>query len=67
MEVGCAACIQFETNAAANPKDTQTLELLGELYMLTDNFKKTEEINRKLIAISPNNPAFQGNSVGSLT
>ena len=51
---------QFETNAAANPKDTQTLELLGELYMLTDNFEKTEEVTEKLIAISPNNPAYQG-------
>ena len=55
-----ALVAQFETNAAANPKDTQTLELLGELYMLTDNFEKTEEITEKLIAISPNNPAYQG-------
>ena len=50
---------QFETNAAANPKDTQTLELLGALYTLTNNFEKTAEITEKLIAISPNNPAYQ--------
>ena len=54
-----ALLAQFETNAAANPMDTQTLELLGELYMLTDNFEKAEEITEKLIAISPNNPAYQ--------
>jgi len=55
-----ALLTQFETNAAANPTDTQTLELLGELYMLTNNFEKTEEITEKLIAISPNNPTYQG-------
>ena len=58
---------QFETNVAANPKDTQTLELLGELYMLTDNFEKTEAITEKLIAISPNNPAYQGMQLDRLT
>ena len=51
---------QFETNTAANPKDTQTLELLGELYTLTENFEKRKEITEKLIAISPNNSAYQG-------
>ena len=50
---------QFETNAAANPKDTQTLELLGGLYTLTDNIEKKEEITEKLLAISPNNPVYQ--------
>ncbi|MYA71021.1 tetratricopeptide repeat protein [Candidatus Poribacteria bacterium] len=50
---------QFETNAAANPKDTQTLELLGALYTLTNNLEKTAEITEKLIAISPNNSAYQ--------
>ena len=58
---------QFETNAAANPKDTQTLILLGELYTLTDNFEKTREITEKLIAISPNNPAYQSMRLGLLT
>ena len=57
---------QFETNAAANPKDTQTLELLGELYTLTGNYKKTEEITEKLIAISPNNPAYQSMQLDQL-
>ena len=50
---------QFEKNAETNPKDTQTLELLGKLYTLTDNFKKREEITERLIALSPNNPAYQ--------
>ena len=58
---------QFETNAAANPKDTQTLVLLGELYTLTDNFEKTREISEKLITISPNNPVYQGMRLGLLT
>ena len=62
-----ALLAQFETNAAANPTDTQTLELLGELYMLTDNFEKTAEITEKLIAISPNNPAYQGMQLDRLT
>ena len=62
-----ALLTQFETNAAANPTDTQTLELLGELYMLTDNFEKTEEITEKLIAISPNNPAYQSMQLDRLT
>ncbi|RKU18681.1 hypothetical protein C6503_09090 [Candidatus Poribacteria bacterium] len=57
---------QFETNATTNPKDTQTLELLGELYTLTDNFEKTREITKRLIAIAPNNPAYQGMQLDSL-
>ena len=62
-----ALLTQFETNAAANPTDPQTLELLGALYMLTDNFEKTEAITDKLIAISPNNPAYQGMQLDRLT
>ncbi|MDE0681543.1 MAG: tetratricopeptide repeat protein, partial [Candidatus Poribacteria bacterium] len=50
---------QFEANAAATPKDTQVLELLGTLYTLTGNSEKTREITERLIAISPNNPAYQ--------
>ncbi len=61
-----ALLAEFETNAAANPTDTETLELLGELYMLTDNFEKTAEITEKLIAISPNNPAYQGMKLDQL-
>ena len=52
--------VQFEANAAENPKDTHTLELLGELYTLTNNGDKTREITKKLVALSPNNPAYQG-------
>ena len=51
---------QFETNVAANPKDTKTIELLGELYTLIGNFQKRNEITERLIAISPNNPVYQG-------
>ncbi len=54
-----ALIAQFETNAAANPKDMQTLELLAELYTLTNNFEKKREIAERLLAISPNNPAYQ--------
>ena len=57
---------QFETNATTNPKDTQTLELLGELYALTNNFEKTREITERLIAVSPNNPAYQGMQLDQL-
>ena len=38
---------QFETNATTNPQDTQTLELLGELYTLIDNFEKKRRNYRK--------------------
>ena len=61
-----ALIAQFETNAAANPKDPQTLELLGKLYTLTDNFEKREEITKRLIAISPSNPAYQSMQLDQL-
>ncbi len=51
---------QFEKNATENPKDIQTLEQLAQLYVLTGNRQKSEQITERLIAASPNNPAYQG-------
>ena len=50
---------QFEAKVNANPKDIQTLELLAQLYTLTDNADKTREITEQLLAISPNDPVYQ--------
>ena len=51
---------QFEKNADENPKDVQTLEQLAQLYVLTGNREKSEQITERLVAASPNNPAYQG-------
>ncbi len=51
---------QFEENATENPKDIQTLELLAQVYVLTGNRQKSEQITERLIAVSPNNPEYQG-------
>ena len=51
---------QFEKKVTANPKDVHTLELLGQLYILTDNHEKTDETVDRLIAASPNNLVYQG-------
>ncbi len=50
---------QFEDDAAENPKDTQTLELLAQLHLLNGNHEKSQEITEKLIAVAPNNPEYQ--------
>ncbi len=50
---------QFEAKVNANPQDTQTLELLAQLYTLTDNTDKTREITEQLLDTSPNDPAYQ--------
>ena len=50
---------QFEAKVNATPKDTQTLELLAQLYTLTDNTDKTRKITERLLAISLNNPVYQ--------
>ena len=50
----------FEKNATENPKDVQTLELLAQLYLLNGNRQESEQITKRLIAASPNNPAYQG-------
>ena len=50
---------QFEAKVNANPKDLQTLELLAQLYTLTDNPDKTRKITEQLLATSPNDPVYQ--------
>ena len=50
---------QFETKVNANPKDLQTLELLAQLYTLTDNTDKTRKITEQLLTASPNDPVYQ--------
>ena len=50
---------QFEADADANPRDIQKLETLAQIYALTNNTDKTKEINDRLIAASPNDPAYQ--------
>ena len=50
---------QLESDAAANPKDIQTLETLAQLYHLTDNTEKTDEITERLIAASPDDLTYQ--------
>ncbi len=49
---------QYEENAAKNPKDTQTLELLAQLYILNRNHEKSQQITERLIAASPNKPEY---------
>ncbi len=49
---------QLEADATANPKDIQTLETLAQLYMLTDD-KKTIETIERLIAASPDDLTYQ--------
>ena len=50
---------QLETDATANPKDIQTLETLAQLYTLTDNTEKADEITERLIAASPDDLTYQ--------
>ena len=50
---------QFEAKANANPKDIQALELLAQLYTLTDNTDKTRKITERLLAASPNDLVYQ--------
>ena len=51
---------QFEEKVTANPKDVQTLELLAQLYILTKNQEKTDEVLDKLLAGSPDNLVYHG-------
>ena len=50
---------QFEAKVNANPKDIQTLQLLAQLYTLTDHTDKTRKITEQLLATSPNDPVYQ--------
>ena len=58
---------QYETNAAANPKDIKTLETLFQIYTLFNNSKKVNEITEQLLSISPNDPAYQRMRLNQLT
>ncbi|MYB64305.1 tetratricopeptide repeat protein [Candidatus Poribacteria bacterium] len=50
---------QYETNLNKNPKDIKTLETLAQIYTLTENTKKTDEIIEQLIAASPKDTTYQ--------
>ena len=50
---------QLEAEAAANPKNIQTLERLVQIYTLTENTDKTKEMTDRLFAVSPNDPVYQ--------
>ncbi len=50
---------QYETDLAANPKDIQTLEKLAQIYTLTENPEKTNDIIEQLIDVSPNDTSYQ--------
>ncbi len=50
---------QYETNLNKNPKDIKTLEILAQIYTLTENKKKTDEIIKQLIAASPKDTTYQ--------
>lgn len=50
---------QFEKNVTDNPNDIQSLEQLAQLYTVTRDGHKTQEITDKLIAAAPDNPAYQ--------
>ena len=57
---------QFEAKVNANPKDIQTLEVLAQLYTLTDNTDKTRKITEQLLAASPNDPVYQAIRLGQI-
>lgn len=58
--------VEFEEKITTNPKDVHTLELLAQLYILTENQVKTGEVLDKLIVASPNNLVYRGIRLKSL-
>ena len=50
---------KFEEDADANPRDIQKLELLVQIYVLTENNDKVQGITDRLIAASPSDPVYQ--------
>ncbi|RKU18683.1 hypothetical protein C6503_09100 [Candidatus Poribacteria bacterium] len=50
---------QLESEVTVNPKDIQTLETLAQLYILTNDTEKTDEITERLIAASPDDLTYQ--------
>ena len=50
---------QLEAAADTDPKNIQTLEMLTQIYILTENRDKTKETIDRLLAASPNDPVYQ--------
>ena len=50
---------KFEEDTDANPRDIQKLELLVQIYVLTENNDKVQGITDRLIAASPSDPVYQ--------
>ncbi len=50
---------QYEKHIANNPKDIKTLEILAQIYTLTENTEKTKKTLEQLIAVSPNDSTYQ--------
>ena len=51
---------QFETQVDADPKNIKGLEILAQIYILTQNTDKANETLERLIAASPNDPVYHG-------
>ncbi len=49
----------YEKQIENNPKDIKTLEILAQIYTLTENTEKTEKTLEQLIAASPNDSTYQ--------
>ena len=58
---------QYEADAAANPKDIQTLETLLQIYSLIQNAEKVNEITEQLLSVSPNDPMYQSMRLNQFT
>ncbi len=50
---------RFEVQADADPKNVKPLEILVQIYTLTQNTDKTKDTIERLAAASPNDPVYQ--------
>ena len=50
---------QYETAHEENPKDIKPLEILAQIYTLTEHPEKTADMLERLIAVSPNDTVYQ--------
>ena len=50
---------QYETALEENPKDIKPLEILAQIYTLTEHPEKTAAVLERLIAVSPNDTVYQ--------
>ena len=50
---------QYETALEENPKDIKPLEILAQIYTLTEHPEKTADMLERLIAVSPNDTVYQ--------